>query len=511
MQKWDRSQLLNSLDLEQTKRLYDYGRALSTSSPKDYKPMFDNKAWQSILPYLVDAEQSTSVLDYLNNLEDSNGVRFGRNYKDYEQMKATLTEEFGKEHAPDFRWNRSFRQAVEIVKGRYRKARLKPLMYKSNEDIRGAVVVKDTSSGYERILSGRTHKKDILQLDNLYSLYVQKEQQAIKDGSFNMPILVAYRSQCSDGILDNGELSGSCKHKTRPVWMVDIWTSIAGFKFSRPLSEFLRYYEYTAIGKDDKWLSRYINNKRARINSFKTITLDYSKYDTSLPWWLILEVFEVIKAAFAEFSPQDERLFEVIIEDFIYKNVVLDNAEIYYVKNGVPSGHPLTGIVDTIGGELITETIKIQYNLPIYAYNIMGDDNLSFHGYHETKLEDIAAYIFRNFGITVNVDKSSERPIKEAPEYLSRIWKVEGPYRHPNQLLSKLLFPERFRNYKLEGCSPELVVYSYILGYEAGMRQLIDVNGYLRDKHISADLLNMTYERTRELPYNVQLALGLAS
>jgi hypothetical protein len=283
--------------------------------------------------------------------------------------------------------------------------------------------------------------------------------------------------------------------------MVDVYTVIAERQWAKPLTEWLKGYPYSAIGKDDEQLQRRIGSMRIRYWNY--ISIDYSKFDSSIPSWLIDSAFKVIASAFIS---QDLALLEVLKEDFINKNLITSDGLIH-VNHGNPSGSGFTAIVNGICNEIMTETWAAYLHMTNkLEYIIMGDDNLIYFNGQVSK-GVIASYLLHNFGVKVNEDKTSMGTKGDFPEFLSREWTNNGPYRHPNILLSKLLFPEKWRNHS--ECPAELVIYSYILAYPAGMRELIDVEKFLFDVKSMLKNVEVTPALVKLMPYNVQLAYEL--
>jgi hypothetical protein len=93
--------------------------------------------------------------------------------------------------------------------------------------------------------------------------------------------------------------------------------SVAEAKFVWPIEEyFLKKYEHSAIGKSDNHITWWVNVQRSRFRNF--ISLDYSKFDSTIPAWLIHAAFTIIRAAFVE---MDERLLDVLENDFTHKTL----------------------------------------------------------------------------------------------------------------------------------------------------------------------------------------------
>lgn len=491
------SDLQSCCDSQSRKRLNSYRGMLYSDSDHI---IFDDKLRDLLLEYSWDPELVTQVNGYLNNLVSPGDVKFARSIKSYSSL-AQLMSAFCLEEAAPFVWNQNFKKAVGIVRDRYSRTKLKPLSYQSNNDILEAISDSHTSAGWTYIRDGYRHKCDFPE-EALLSTYNSKVQLALDEGSFNAYSVLFWRTQCSGEYDESGNETDTCKHKTRPVWAVDMWTVICELRWAKPLNLFLKQYPYSAIGKDDRTISRDINYWR--MNNPRWISVDYSHYDSTIPSWLIHEAFNIIANMFA-MDDTDTELLRILEKDFTYKNAIMYD-EVLHVTHGNPSGSGFTAIINGICNEIITETWRIKFGVPPMDYMIMGDDNLIFLRDMDLDFSDIASYISYNFGIEANAEKGSQGTRDDSPQFLSRTWLRRGPYRHPKILISKMLFPERFRNYG-EEITPELVFYSYVLGYRAGMEEAFDLDRFFRDNpQLNKSLVIDSREVLKQMPYNVQIA-----
>lgn len=478
---------------------------------------FDNEMWKIIQEYALDVKYVTKVKNYLDSLKDQEGRKFSRchsnydqEYPDHKSLKIQVQGYVGR-NVPSRTWMRGFKRAKSIVMDRYN-YHLHPIRYQTSQDVIDAISDWTTSAGFSKIGHGpgRSKKAEII-TDNLIVDFERKVCDALEQGSFNTPYLLGIRDQSSGEFDDNGSFTFSFKRKTRPVWMTDVWTVIAERMFAIPLNAKLKDYPYSAIGKNDYYLHQWTQRKRGSYNYW--LSLDYSNYDNSLQSWLLEAAFDVLANAF-DMTDKQQSLLSIIKEDYIHKYVIMGNEnEDLFVHKGTPSGSGLTSIIGGICHEIITELLMDKFQFKA-NYMVMNDDNLLFIDCNEseavTLISDISSYMDHVFGMTINVDKTRYGSTRTAPEFLSRVWKDVGPWRHPNVLISKMLFPERFRNYSKGKADVVMVMYSYILGYEAGVCQFLDVGRFLDDQNISGRLRSIKSNSVefKSLPYNVQLALA---
>lgn len=488
------------LDTGSTKRLIEFVHRLTKDSDKI---VFDDRAVAIALKYAKNPNVVLAELEYLRYLTDTSGVRFGRSVKTYESM-GEVWRSFLSPEEPTFMWNYYAKAAFAKVCERYSHAKLKQLEYHSTDDILNAVTDWRTSAGWEYILSGRRHKVDIVS-DDLVSQVDALIQQAKVEGTFNKPILPGVRTQCSGAYTHDGLRTNTCKHKTRPINMVDVNVIICERMFAKPLTEWIKDYSFSAIGKTDEWISNWVFNNRAK--GWDYISLDYSKYDSTIPSWLIHSAFQVIQCAFVKC---DETLLKVIEHDFIHK-VLVTGEGMLEVHHGNPSGSAFTAIINGICNEIMTETWLLKMGVAKASYNIMGDDNLIYLGQSVGSdfVEGVCSYIEQNFGIVCNSDKAEFGTSGDYPEYLSRKWTPNGGWRPLGEIIGLIAYPETFRRYDDPDSllTPELIFFAYILAYPAAMREYFNVGQFLSDTSFDLDSISWTLEQRKSIPYNVRTYL----
>lgn len=461
MDRLNAETIQNSLSAGSKKLLTHFCNSLSRDCNDD---CFDDRMYDLLKEYALHTES----IDFVRG--GCNKVGYSQSRKESKQLDAQI-DSFCSQDYTSFRWNRNYRESKRLMKKYFSKFHLKPLIYKNDTDIRDAIPKEGTHSGWSFIETGLRLKGEYL--DGCFETLTLKIKNALECGTFNTIILPGVRTQCQNAFDDEGKLASEMvKHKTRLVSMIDVYQIMVELKWAKPLQKVLSNVSWYAGGKNDFRLDYCIDASRNRC--YKWISLDYSKYDQSISSWLIEDAFEIIRCAFDDLD--DERLFDVMVNDFINKVFVDRNGVLHEAHKGVPSGSMFTQIIDSIVNYLMVQTYFLSINKEFDSY-IMGDDNLIFVRFDLDKSE-ICSYLTKNFGIIVNNDKSSDGYKNDDPEFLSRFWTRQGPWRHPYILASKLMFPERYRNYKR--VSPELVLYSYILAYKKGMSELIDVDRFLK-------------------------------
>lgn len=472
---------LNSLASGSKKRLKAFQRHLVNERTK---VIFDDQTEAVLDQYALNPNQVFDTKYYLKHLKDQDGYYFSQSLYKYDGIVEAL-ERFQQPNYTSFRWNKNYQNALRDVKEDLSHYRLRSLVYSSDEDMISALPKTDTHSGFTYIETGKKKKGE--NLGEVFSKYMLVEEQAKGKRSFDRVILPGSRTQGSGAFEETGYYTGTCKHKTRLVSMVDMFVIFAELKFAKPVQDALAtYYDY-AGGKSNAEISKTVLHRKMEYGHY--VSLDYSHFDQSINDWQIEDAFEVIASMFIEY---DRELFDVVVHDFIHKKFLCDKG-LVHSDRGVPSGSMFTQLIDTIVNLIMIRTYMNAKKIWRFRCLAMGDDNIIFYGGATLDLEDISSYLKKNFDVIVNAEKSTSGDRFSDPQFLSMHWTNEGAWRHPNILISKLLYPERFRDYRKQGATPELVVYSYILAYPVGMRQLIDVNKFLLDHPF-------TYSDLRKLP-----------
>lgn len=504
MQRHSLSQVLTRLDNAQRNALHSKQVAIGQDVNES---RYDKRAIKELLKYVDDKKAALRTLNYLRSLTNDKGERFCRSSGHYSDMRAQF-DNFAAQEKGNFTWNENFQRAQRIVSDRYALAQLQVLQYNTDDDIVSAIDDWSTSAGWEQIEyfhQGVSRKKDLL--SSIYSRYKKEEDKALLEGSFNKPILTAYRTQGSGEFDEDGKPTGTWKSKKRAVNMVDMFVVIAESKFGDPLNHFLSTYPYSAIGKDDDDIVQILNQLRMRYPGY--ISLDYSKYDSTIPSWLIHAAFQVLKGAFKGMSDKDERLLNIIEEDFTYKWVLTGEGFEYYT-HGNPSGSKLTSIINGICNELITESWLAAFQVT-GRYMIMGDDNIIYTDMtlNPDTVYSVGTYITHNYGIKVNHDKTTFGDSYEDPEFLSRIWTRFAPYRHLSEIIAHIAFPEKFRDYKdpTKQLTPAIVVYSYYLASWPTFKWKTHYTEVLPVDRRKFRNYSWTREQMNEMPYNVRTYL----
>lgn len=428
------------------------------------KVVFDDRMYT----YLKQVSFDSNLVDDVVKHCDSLG--YCQSKRSYAQIKKQV-KTFQAVHASYGGWRDTFKASKSRLIDEFKQMNLKMVNYFSKEDIVHYLPKKETHAGFSFIETGLRKKGEYI--DKLFQMYTDEEKKAKSKGSFNKPILIGVRTQCAPPFdVKDGKRKMKLKFKTRLVSICDIFQVMAELKFAKPLQDFCARKEWYAGGKNDSNIWAIIHRNTLLYREW--VTLDYSSYDQTIPGWLIYEAFDVIEAAFCNDADFDHELWAIVKKDFVEKTFITADGE-ESCTDGVGSGFAFTSLMDTVVNLLMIGQYMESKGIKDWKCIIMGDDNLIF-----TKipldLKDVSTFLEYNFGVIMNQDKCAFGKCGyDDPEFLSRFWTERGPYRRPEILISKLLYPESFREYDRLGFTPGMVLSSYIDAYRTAMQQWIDV------------------------------------
>lgn len=466
MQAVKAHELVEGLDAPQQKRFARYVKNLATDRDNHF---FDDRMAAMIEEYAVNRREVRRVRRYLKE------VGYSQSIYQYSQIETQL-DRFTKPDHPYFGWNKHYIQAKSALIDEVRRWNLEIVKYYGNESIRRTLPRTDTHAGWNYILTGKRKKGEYL--DRAFSEYTSEERKARQVGSFNTPILIGSRTQASGAFDDEGNFTYTFRSKSRLVSMVGLYVILAECRFAKPFQQRLGSVSWYAGGKDDGNISGKLAGMRSTYPYWCSI--DYSHYDQSISSWLISDAFDIIKAAFGPVF--DAELLKIIQRDFVCKCFLDGHGKVVPARRGVPSGSMFTQIVDSIVNRLVIMTYLNSRGHGKHSYDmmIMGDDNIIFSK-EKLDLDDLSSYLSHNFGLEVSPSKSNQATSKTNPKFLSRVWTFGGRWRPDYELLAKLYYPERFRDYEFEeDCAS--IIHSYVRTFRLGMNELIDVDRFMDEK-----------------------------
>lgn len=325
-----------------------------------------------------------------------------------------------------------------------------------------------------------------------------------------IPAVVFHRAQIS-GYVKDGKYCPDYNEKDRLVMGFDGATVTLEGVYAKPLYEQLFKSWFNYSGGDDPDVMRGKIRKAAGNCAFWFQT-DFSKFDQSIQSWLIGEAFDVIKGFF---PPECQRELSWIAHNFIHTRILLPGGEIVQKHRGVPSGSYLTQLVgsmcnalmiltylcSTVDGSVEDKVWRVKGMLSDSGdgmkFLVLGDDGITFLT-RRISLEEMSAYLWKVFGVTISPDKSITSDQQKTPHYLKRDWRYDGEWRDPLELAIALVHPEYWRTYI--GYGPWHIMYGLYLTYRAAFPQCITEDWILMKMEAEGGVDALAELDTRDLP-----------
>ena len=331
-----------------------------------------------------------------------------------------------------------------------------------------------------------------------------------------LPALGMRRSQLGALVDEKGNFNPKdVKKKGRLVWCLEAGQVLFESQYARPLSDYLaRRFPSIATGKSPGVIQGFMvrwNNKPY------WISIDYSKYDSTVQAWLIKEVFDIIKLFFdARYHAE----LDWVCDNFINLPILMPDGEEVWCRKGIKSGSYFTQVVGSLANAYMVLSFLMHKNScneqkvmdELYDVNdsnvctfmCMGDDNIVFT-YTKIDPKELNVFLKETFGIEANPDKCTSKFKKDGtarkwPNFLKRDWTPRGGDRSIVELLLNMMHPERVREYEKKKFSPWHVLYGYYLTYPVSFEGLTTEREILKYMHDEGGILKMLDIETTDLP-----------
>lgn len=257
-------------------------------------------------------------------------------------------------------------------------------------------------------------------------------------------------------------------NKTRLVWGYPLEMTIMESRFARPLIEWFKgHHSPMAFGKTKCHLGAVIH-RYFTCELGTTVCLDYSKYDTSVSASMIRKAFRIIETWFSD-EERKEFGFDIVVRYFISTPIVMPDGHLYTGKDhGVPSGSYFTQLVDSIINVALCYALahKFGFHFNDQSLLVLGDDSMM----RVRGVIDLNAWsnYLERFGMHLHAD---EKTVIGEEHFLGATWLKGKPDAPINSLVSKAVFPEKFRRYEGKPHRGAIMVLrSYAANYLSGWK-----------------------------------------
>jgi hypothetical protein len=209
-------------------------------------------------------------------------------------------------------------------------------------------------------------------------------------------------------------------------------------------------------------------------------SIDMSQFDATISSSLIHIAFKIIRTWFDRndiepISGIDAlNLVEIAESYFIHTPIVMPNSKLYLGKrHGVPSGSYYTQIVDSIVNVIVAGALSSKFNLHVSKNEIfvLGDDLLMWSN-RKVNLDEMAKYANSALGVKMHGSEKSEVfRYNEKIHYLGREWENGLPTLDQDEILKRMIYPEKFRVYSKDPQERDRQVKMLLLAYAATYRR----------------------------------------
>ena len=470
-----------------------YGNAVSRSMRSNrsyFRKIVDFELWDAVQDLFCNESDKAELLSQLR--EAALDERVSKSFRNSDATMEAL-EHFNHIEPANFCWNENFRLASDLLSEMMELPKLKPLVYGDSEELVRRLPNKDASCG---ALAEGT-KADNGEV--IFHSYLDLKRKIAKGEKPWVPALAFHRAQISKyskgGILTLDKL----EYKDRLVWGLSADHVAIESQYAIPFIEGLMFKcPFYAGGRDPNELRRLVKGLQNRAKYW--YSLDFSKFDQTVPSWLIRHAFSFVRRCFGEECQNELQWIE---DEFINTKIIGFDGVCYEKTLGIPSGSNFTQVIGSICNALVITTylvalesgesgrrrenyVRGNFNLfPRMCRMVtMGDDNL-FVSFTPMDLKDLSEYVKRNFGMTIHPDKSDNGLCRETdPRFLKREWTRSGESRDLLDLLVNVIHPERIRTY--DGYSGYHLLYGLVVTYYAAfprwskdflLRKMRDSNG----------------------------------
>lgn len=477
-----------------------FGKLLGPAAIKDLRDFFQRQKGDKFRWY-VDWPLADIVLEHCKGKERKlihESMVDKRITKQFLNRNETMEqlEHFSLPQRPNFSWNENYAKAVQLCREIYgiKPKSLRPLALEKDEI--GKVFSNLNASAGVVAISKEKHEviDDILKLCER----LKREISAGAKKDLWLPAVPFHRAQISKYYDAERECltTKDMEYKDRVVWCIDAATVGIESQYARPaIDRIAGSCMCYAGGLDNHAISKFLHNHCMPKN---WLSIDYSKFDQTIPSWLIHSCFSIITEWFPDYCMKELNWIE---DRFIHTYVLRYDGTLFQKHHGIPSGSHFTQLVGSMCNLIMVLTFlfskykteeKVRFQLAsshlvrdrrYFTVITMGDDNLLFT-FDKIDINELSSYVFRNFGVKVNAGKSDVGGARDVPTFLKRRWYNDGEARNFVEFWINSIHPERDRKY--DGYSPWHIIYGIYLTYEHTMRH------YFLESEIIEQMSNST-------------------
>nr|UDL14368.1 MAG: putative RNA-dependent RNA polymerase [Partitiviridae sp.] len=257
-------------------------------------------------------------------------------------------------------------------------------------------------------------------------------------------------------------------NKVRPVWAYPMMAVCEESRFAAPLIKELtnqRVGLHTAYGCEMMkggmtWINGHCTVASARYPGTRYLMTDYSGFDSTVPAWIIRDIFNVLeqKMDFSkvtdgvntfDVNPEEERRkFRKLVSYFINTTIQNCDGRRFQKAHGVPSGSMFTNIIDTFVNMLLSRVLVTVCSQCEPVFDVyFGDDGLIAippEGLIDMRKYRAAAKEL--FGMVLNAKKSYFTTTISNVHFLGYYNYYGSPYKQSAEMIASMLYPQYLKD-----------------------------------------------------------------
>lgn len=345
-----------------------------------------------------------------------------------------------------------YNMAVQSIKDDLGTVKLAPLTF---EEVRHRPDFPGSKSpGLPYKLMGVASKREVFDDNTLMDAVKNNWSEIAQGKNVKLPDVCLFA---------RAQMATAGKEKVRATWGYSFDVYIEEARYFYPILDYIKERKHNfpiAYGLEmAKGGMIAINDLLTRNPHCKYVVSDWSKFDKTIPVWLIRDAFSIL-AEIIDFSvgreDHNRRRFKKLIDYFCETPIRTCKGERFLVTGGVPSGSCFTNLIDSIINCLVTRFLFYQTTGRFPVGEIfLGDDSVTVIDGHAC-LEDIASLAIKFFGMVLNIDKSYVTTNTRNVHFLGYFNYYGTPFKSQDVLIASFIFPEHRRSKLIDACAAAL-------------------------------------------------------
>lgn len=301
------------------------------------------------------------------------------------------------------------------------------------------------------------------------------------------------------------QITGRDKNKVRATWGYPLDVYMAEAQWFYPYLEKLKELNNPIIAYGLEMANGGMSFVNKMSEAYPTASIfmgDWSKFDKTIPPWLIRDAFRIIEESIDKTKVKDvegkiwkvrpwrsHRRWRKMVNYFIDTPIRMSDGRRFIKHGGVPSGSCWTNIIDSIVNAIVVRYLIYETtgSLPL-ADCYMGDDSIAITA-HPFVLEDFATMAKREFGMILNVEKSAQTKDRMRVHFLGYYNKSGTPYKPIDSIIASTVYPERTVRTKVDTIS-RMVGQAYsTFDPESTKKFLQCANHLMKEENLTRDMI----------------------